>query len=217
MADLLEPKRGRGTYPPTPPCVRKPPRRTGWWSGCCCMARRWSSVRRVADVRCGMRVTPTPHMRVTHRCAAAEGSAGEGGFFSTRNEGDRSLHTRSYTRSPRVSPCERARRVDALLVARELLEVELGKRVQPPEALVVHRLGLLLRNLARELYMPTPDHIRITCSPSTISSSRIGMTPNDCWFTATRPSRSRRRVSIERTPRPRRCGAAPRPRSAAAS
>ena len=55
------------------------------------MARRWSSVRRVADMRCGMRVTPTPHMRVTHRCAAAEGSAGEGGFFSTHNEGDRCL------------------------------------------------------------------------------------------------------------------------------
>ena len=68
------------------------------------MARRWSSVRRVADMRCGMRVTPTPHMRVTHRCAAAEGSAGEGGFFSTHNEGDRCLHTRSYTRSPRGSP-----------------------------------------------------------------------------------------------------------------
>jgi len=68
------------------------------------MARRWSGVRRVADVRCGMRVTPAPHMRVTHRCAAAEGSAGEGGFFSTHNEGGRCLHTRSYTRSPRVSP-----------------------------------------------------------------------------------------------------------------
>ena len=74
------------------------------------MARRWwSSARRVvvADVRCGMRVTPAPHMRVTHRCAAAEGSAGEGGFFSTHNEGGRCLHTRSYTRSPRVSPCYR--------------------------------------------------------------------------------------------------------------
>ena len=55
-------------------------------------------------MRCGMRVTPTPHMRVTHRCAAAEGSAGEGGFFSTHNEGGRCLHTRSYTRSPRESP-----------------------------------------------------------------------------------------------------------------
>ena len=71
------------------------------------MARRWSGVRRVADVRCGMRVTPAPHMRVTHRCAAAEGSAGEGGFFSTHNEGGRCLHTRSYTRSPRESPCVR--------------------------------------------------------------------------------------------------------------
>ena len=50
-------------------------------------------------------MTPTPHMRVTHRCAAAEGSAGEGGFFSTHNEGDRCLHTRSYTRSPRGFPC----------------------------------------------------------------------------------------------------------------
>ena len=109
MADLFEPKRGRGTYPRTPPCVRKPPRRTGWWSGCCCMARRWSSVRRVADMRCEMRVTPTPHMRVTHRCAAAEGSAGEGGFFSTHNEGDRCLHTRSYTRSPRGCPWCRMR------------------------------------------------------------------------------------------------------------
>ena len=69
------------------------------------MARRWSGVRRVADVRCGMRVTPAPHMRVTHRCAAAEGSAGEGGFFSTHNEGGRCLHTRSYTRSPRELPC----------------------------------------------------------------------------------------------------------------
>ena len=69
------------------------------------MARRWSSDRHVvADMRCGMRVTPTPHMRVTHRCAAAEGSAGEGGFFSTHNEGDRCLHIRSYTRSPRGSP-----------------------------------------------------------------------------------------------------------------
>ena len=67
------------------------------------MARRWSGVRRVADVRCEMRVTPAPHMRVTHRCAAAEGSAGEGGLFSTHNEGDRCLHTRSYTRSPRRS------------------------------------------------------------------------------------------------------------------
>ena len=53
------------------------------------MARRWSSVRRVADVRCGMRVTPSPHMGVTHRCAAAEGSADEGGFFITHNEGGR--------------------------------------------------------------------------------------------------------------------------------
>ena len=78
------------------------------------MARRWSSVRRVADMRCGMRVTPTPHMRVTHRCAAAEGSAGEGGFFSTHNEGDRCLHTRSYTRSPRGSPCSAFRHVVAV-------------------------------------------------------------------------------------------------------
>ena len=44
------------------------------------MARRWSSVRRVADMRCGMRATPAPHMRVTRRCAAAEGAAGVGDF-----------------------------------------------------------------------------------------------------------------------------------------
>ena len=44
-------------------------------------------------------------MRATHRCAAAEGSAGEGGFLSTHNEGGRCLHTRSYTRSPRCLPC----------------------------------------------------------------------------------------------------------------
>ena len=69
------------------------------------MARRWSSARRVADMRCVMRVTPAPHMRVNHRCAAAEGSAGEGGFFNTHNEGGRCLHTRSYTRSPRELPC----------------------------------------------------------------------------------------------------------------
>ena len=74
------------------------------------MARRLSSVRRVADVRCGMRVTPSLHMRVTHRCATAEGSVGEGGFSSTNNEGDRCLHTRSYTRSPRGLPCVSRRR-----------------------------------------------------------------------------------------------------------
>ena len=68
------------------------------------MARRWSSVRYVADMRCGMPLTPAPHMRVTHRCAAAEGSAGEDGFFSTHNEGGRCLHTRSYTCSPLSRP-----------------------------------------------------------------------------------------------------------------
>ena len=66
------------------------------------MARRWSSVRRVADMRCGMRVTLAPHMRITHMCAAAEGAAVVGGFFSTHNKGDRGLNTRSYTRSPLV-------------------------------------------------------------------------------------------------------------------
>ena len=57
-------------------------------------------------------------MRVTHRCAAAEGSAGEGGFFSTHNEGGRCLHTRSYTRSPRELPCA------AAVLARSLARVE---------------------------------------------------------------------------------------------
>ena len=68
------------------------------------MARRWSSVRCVADTRCGIWVTPAPHMRVTHRCAAAEDAAGVGGFFSTYNEGGRCLHTHSYTRSPLSRP-----------------------------------------------------------------------------------------------------------------
>ena len=72
------------------------------------MAWRWSSVRRVADMRCGMRVTPAPHVRITHRCAAAEGAAVVRGFFSTHNEGDRGVHTRSYTRSPLVLPCSHA-------------------------------------------------------------------------------------------------------------
>ena len=85
------------------------------------MARRWSGVRRVADVRCGMRVTPAPHMRVTHRCAAAEGSAGEGGFFSTHNEGDRCLHTRSYTRERRsLTRRRRPRRRAPIVVVRRV-------------------------------------------------------------------------------------------------
>ena len=57
-------------------------------------------------------------MRITHRCAAAEGVAVVGGFFSTHSEGGRGLHTRSYTRSSRMVPCGRVDRKREHAVAR---------------------------------------------------------------------------------------------------
>ena len=56
-------------------------------------------------MRCGMRGAPAFTTRIPLRCAAAEGAAGCGGFWGHPLEGEQSSRPRTYTRSPRLSPC----------------------------------------------------------------------------------------------------------------